>query len=90
MLCRSLQNLLPFEKLFFCDLENTETQLIMNAARNILAAGMRALMFGAVAPAGEAMVALQRRPVDADELTDRHPPTSQQNRICIKARISGR
>ncbi len=48
----------------------------VNAARNILAAGMRALRFGAVAPAGEAMVAVQRRPVDAGELTDRHPPTS--------------
>ncbi len=47
----------------------------VNAARNILAAGMRALRFGAVAPAGEAMVAAQRRPVDAGELTDRHPPT---------------
>ncbi len=48
----------------------------VNAARNILAAGMRALRFGAVAPAGEAMVAVQRRPVDAGELTERHPPTS--------------
>ncbi len=48
----------------------------VNAARNILAAGMRALRFGAVAPAGEAMVAVQRRPVDAGELADRHPPTS--------------
>lgn len=48
----------------------------VNAARNILAEGMRALRFGAVAPAIEAMVAVQRRPVDADELTDRHPPTS--------------
>jgi transposase len=48
----------------------------VNAARNILAAGTRALRFGAVAPAGEAMVAVQRRPVDAGELTDRHPPTS--------------
>jgi putative transposase len=47
----------------------------VNAARNILAAGTRALRFGAVAPAGEAMVAVQRRPVDADELTNRHPPT---------------
>ncbi len=48
----------------------------VNAARNILAAGMRALRFGAVAPAGEAMVAVQRRPVDAGELTERHPPIS--------------
>ena len=48
----------------------------VNAARNILAAGMRALRFGVVAPAGEAMVAVQRCPVDAGELTDRHPPTS--------------
>jgi len=47
----------------------------VNAARNILAAGMRALRFGAVAPATEAMVAVQRRPVDAGELTDWHPPT---------------
>ncbi len=46
----------------------------VNAARNILAAGMRALRFGAVAPAGEAMVAVQRSPVDAGELTDRYPP----------------
>jgi putative transposase len=52
----------------------------VNAARNILAAGMRALRFGAVAPAGEAMVAVQRRPVDAGELTDRHPSASLQNR----------
>ena len=48
----------------------------VNAARNILAAGMRALRFGAVAPASEAMVAVQRRPVEAGELTDRHPRTS--------------
>jgi putative transposase len=48
----------------------------VNAARNILAAGMRALRFGAVASATEAMVAVQRRPVDADELTQRYPPTS--------------
>ncbi len=48
----------------------------VNAARNILAEGMRALRFGAVAPAGEAMVAVQRRPVDAGELTERHPPIS--------------
>ncbi len=48
----------------------------VNAARNILAAGTRALRFGAVAPASEAMVAVQRRPVDAGELTSRHPPTS--------------
>ena len=48
----------------------------VNAARNILAAGTRALRFGAVASAGEAMVAVQRRPVDAGELTDRQPPTS--------------
>ncbi len=48
----------------------------VNAARNILAAGMRALRFGAVAPADEAMVAVQRGSVDAGELTDRHPPTS--------------
>ncbi len=41
----------------------------VNAARNILAAGTRALRFGAVAPATEAMVAVQRRPVDAGELT---------------------
>jgi transposase len=43
----------------------------VNAARNILAAGMRALRFGAVASASEAMVAIQRRPVDADELTQK-------------------
>jgi transposase len=48
----------------------------VNAARNILAAGTRALRFGAVALAIEAMVAVQRRPVDAGELTDRHPPIS--------------
>jgi putative transposase len=48
----------------------------VNAARNILAAGMRALRFGAVAPAVEAMVAVQRRPVDAGELTNRYPPPS--------------
>ncbi len=48
----------------------------VNAARNILAAGTRALGFGAVAPATEAMEAVQRRPVDAGELTHRHPPTS--------------
>ena len=48
----------------------------VNAARNILADGKRALRFGAVAPATEAMVAVQRRPVDAGELTDRHPPKS--------------
>jgi len=52
----------------------------VNAARNILAAGMRALRFGAVAPASEAMVQEPQRrvilKVDADELTDRHPPTS--------------
>jgi len=47
----------------------------VNAARNILAAGTRALRFGAIAPAIEAMVAVQRRPVDTGELTDRHPLT---------------
>ena len=40
----------------------------VNAARNILARGMR---FVPVASASEAMVAVQRRPVDADELTKR-------------------
>jgi putative transposase len=38
----------------------------VNAARNILARGMR---FVPIASASEAMVAVQRRPVDADELT---------------------
>src|SRR3990172_5072253 len=40
----------------------------VNAARNTLAIGMR---FVPVASASEAMVAVQRRPVDADELTKR-------------------
>ena len=40
----------------------------VNAARNILARGMR---FVPVASASEAMVAVQRRPVDDDELTKR-------------------
>lgn len=48
----------------------------VNAARNILALGMRAVRFAAVAPASEAMVAVQRCPVDAGELTSRHAPTS--------------
>jgi putative transposase len=38
----------------------------VNAARNILARGVR---FAPFASASEAMVAVQRRPVDADELT---------------------
>ncbi len=45
----------------------------VNAARNILALGMRAVRFAAVAPACEAMVAVQRCQVDAGELTNRHP-----------------
>ena len=45
----------------------------VNAARNILA---RAVRFAAVAPASEAMVAVQRRKVDAGELTSRYTPTS--------------
>ncbi len=38
----------------------------VDAARNILARGMR---FVPIASASEAMEAVQRRPVDADELT---------------------
>ena len=45
----------------------------VNAARNILA---RAVRFAAVASASEAMVAVQRRQVDAGELTSQHAPTS--------------
>ncbi len=41
----------------------------VNAARNILA---RAVRFAAVAPASEAMVAVQRCQVDAGELTNQH------------------
>ncbi len=44
----------------------------VNAARNILARGLR---FGPVASAGEAMVAVKRRPVDAGELIDQHALT---------------
>jgi len=46
----------------------------VNAARNILVAGMRGLRFSPVAPAIEAMVAVKRCQVDAGELTNRHGP----------------
>jgi putative transposase len=44
----------------------------VNAARNILAKGLRAVRFAAVAPALEAMVAVQRCQVDAGESTNKH------------------
>jgi putative transposase len=41
----------------------------VNAAKNILALGMRAVRFAAIAPASEAMMTVKRRQVDAGELT---------------------
>ena len=48
----------------------------LNAARNILARGMRAVRFVAAAPGGEVMVAVKGFQVDAGELTSPHPPAS--------------
>lgn len=48
----------------------------VNAAKNILALGMRAVRFAAIAPASEAMVAVKRCLVDAGELRKQPELTS--------------